>query len=96
MLNASRRVVADSEVAACPFGDGLALLDLRSGQYFTTNAIGAFIWNQIEAPISVGDLRAAILARYDIEADVCAHDLDRHLNGMVNANLASLADATSS
>lgn len=96
MLNASSQIVAHPEVVACPFGDGLALLDLRSGQYFTTNAIGAFIWNQMEAPIRAAALRDAVLAQYDIEADVCARDLDRHLHGMVSANLASLADATGS
>ena len=47
MLDTSCRIAADPEVVACPFGDGLALLDLRSGQYFTTNSVGSFVWSPI-------------------------------------------------
>lgn len=93
MLDGSRRVAADPEVVACPFGDGLALLDLRSGQYFTTNAVGSFVWSRIEKPISVADLRQDVELHYDVAPDQCARDLDNLLLGMVNANLASASDA---
>jgi hypothetical protein len=93
MLDTSCRIAADPEVVACPFGDGLALLDLRSGQYFTTNSVGSFVWSRIEHPTSVADLRQEMERHYDVAAEQCARDLDALLRGMVNAKLASANDA---
>jgi len=93
MLDVSCRVAADSEVVACPFGDGLALLDLRSGQYFTTNAVGSFVWSRMEQPISIADLRHDLERHYEVAPEHCARDLDALLLGMVNAKLASASDA---
>ncbi|MFT3722150.1 MAG: PqqD family protein [Hyphomonadaceae bacterium] len=75
------------EVVSCAFGEGLALLDLRSGQYFSLNSVGAFIWSQLEKPTTVGALRRAVVAHYDAAEERCLSDLDDWLGKMAHSKL---------
>jgi hypothetical protein len=43
------------------------------------NGIGAFIWEKLERPSSVEELRSAIFAEYEVEPDTLDADLDRFL-----------------
>ena len=46
---------------------------------YTLNGIGAFIWEKLERPSSVEELRSAIFAEYEVEPDTLDADLDRFL-----------------
>jgi len=84
------RVVATKEAVACEFGAGLALLHLKSNVYYSLNGVGAFIWEQIQEPRSIADIRAAVLARYNVDAERCKADVEGLLKGLSEAGLARL------
>ena len=84
------RVVATGEAVACEFGAGLALLHLKSNVYYSLNSVGAFIWEQIQEPRSVLDIRGAVLARYNVDAERCKADVEGLLKGLTEAGLARL------
>jgi hypothetical protein len=84
------RVVATNEAVACEFGAGLALLHLKSNVYYSLNGVGAFIWEQIQQPRSIADIRAAVLARYNVDAERCKADVEGLLKGLSEAGLARL------
>jgi len=46
---------------------------------YTLNGIGAFIWEKLEKPSSVAELRSAIFAEYEADPDTIDADLDRFL-----------------
>ena len=46
---------------------------------YTLNGIGAFIWEKLEQPSSVAELRSAIFAEYEADPDTIDADLDRFL-----------------
>lgn len=94
MFSDTSTVEAGDDVVSCDFGDGLALLDLRSGQYFSLNAVGAFIWSQLAKPITVGALLRAMLAHYDATEARCASDLEAWLGKMVRSKLIKTDHAT--
>jgi len=82
------RVVATSDAVACEFGKGLALLHLKSNTYYSLNGVGAYIWQQIQEPRSVADIRNAVMARYDVGAERCKDDVEGLLKGLTEAGLA--------
>ena len=84
------RVVATGDAAVCEFGGGLALLHLRSNIYYSLNGVGAYIWELIQEPRSPADIRNAILARYDVDAERCKADVERLLSRLAEAGLARL------
>lgn len=43
------------------------------------NEVSAFVWNQIQTPISKADLLKAILDEFEVEEKVAAQDLDNLL-----------------
>jgi hypothetical protein len=89
------RLQADEDVMSCEFGDGLALLDLRSGKYFSINAVGAFVWSQLSAPATGAQLCQAMLARYDTDEARCLEDLRAWLESMTKAKLIKASHAAS-
>lgn len=83
-------VSATKDAVACEFGEGLALLNLKSNIYYSLNGVGAFIWDLIQAPKSIGDIRGAVLARYNVEPARCKADVDALLKGLADNGLARL------
>ena len=84
------RVTATSDAVACEFGNGLALLNLQSNIYYSLNSVGAYIWELIQEPRPVADIRAAVLTRYDVDPARCKADVDGLLKGLAEAGLARL------
>ncbi|RUW48353.1 MULTISPECIES: PqqD family protein [unclassified Mesorhizobium] len=83
-------VSATKDAVACEFGEGLALLNLKSNIYYSLNGVGAFIWDLIQEPKPVADIRSAVLARYNVDAERCKGDVDALLKGLAENGLARL------
>ncbi|TPM99226.1 PqqD family protein [Mesorhizobium sp. B2-1-3A] len=81
-------VSATGDAVACEFGEGLALLNLKSNIYYSLNGVGAFIWELIQEPKSIADIRGAVLARYNVDAERCKADVDALLHGLAENGLA--------
>jgi hypothetical protein len=83
-------VSATKDAVACEFGNGLALLNLKSNIYYSLNGVGAFIWELIQEPRSIADIRGAVLARYNVDPKRCQADVDALLKGLADNGLARL------
>ena len=86
------RVSASKDAVACEFGNGLALLDMRSNIYYSLNSVGAYIWELIQEPKPISEIRSAVLERYSVEPERCKADVDGLLKGLADAGLARLHD----
>ena len=86
------RVSASKDAVACEFGNGLALLDMRSNIYYSLNSVGAYIWELIQEPKPIAEIRGAVLERYNVEPERCKADVDGLLKGLADAGLARLHD----
>ncbi len=57
--------------------DGQAvLLDLASGKYMGLNDVATRVWELIGAGKAFGEIRAALLAEFDVAPDLLERDLD--------------------
>ncbi len=89
-------VAADEEVVSCELGGGVALLDLRSSTYYNINAVGTEVWEVIQKPASVKDIRDHLVSRFDVDPEVCFKDLVALLGHMAKVNLVKINDAVGS
>lgn len=73
--------------------DGEAvILHLKSGIYYGLNSAGARVWNLIQEPITVSDIRDAILKEYEVEPDLCERDVLALLDELAAHGLVQVRD----
>ena len=80
-------VMADPEVVATQVRGGAALLDLRTSQYFGLNAVGSFVWSQIQTPKTLDELAEAVSNGFAVEPDACRADIARLVEDFTRAGL---------
>ena len=86
-------VVASKDQFSCPLGDDTVILDLKAGLYFSLDNVGTLIWQRIQQPKTVKELRAAILETFEVEPEVCERDLRALLQELAGKNLVEIRDA---
>jgi len=87
-------VVATTEQVSCPLGDESAILNLKNSVYYGMNPVGARVWNLVQQPKSVLQLRDTLLEEYDVEATRCERDLldlleQMRLEGLIEVQMAA-------
>jgi hypothetical protein len=68
-------VSAATDQISCDLGGEAAILNVKTGVYYGLDPVGARIWNLLQQPRAVRDVRDVLLAEYDAEAEKCASDL---------------------
>ncbi|MDO9626598.1 MAG: PqqD family protein [Methanobacteriaceae archaeon] len=79
------------EAVHCDLEDEVVILGLKDGVYYGLNPVGAFIWNLIQKPIAVKEIKEAILNEYDVEEEVCEKDLIELLGNLEEKNLIEVS-----
>jgi hypothetical protein len=91
-LRDESQITLSAEQVSAQLDGEAVVLNLRDGVYFGLNPVGARIWSLLkESPRSLGELRQAILAEYDVDAERCDSDLRSLLaslqqHGLVDIN----------
>lgn len=93
-LSLSTVLVAAKAQISCDLYGEAAILDLESGVYYGLNAMGAFIWNQIQEPKSVIEVRDAIMDKYEVDTARCENDLMNILSELLGRGLVEIEDET--
>ena len=68
-------VVAIREQISCDLEREAVVLHLGDGVYYGLNEVAAKVWNLVQTPRTVLEIRNALLADYDVEPDDCTRDL---------------------
>ena len=72
---------------ACELGDGLALLDHDSGQFFILDEVGSFIWKLLSAPATADELAEAVKRTFDAAPEAVDEDIRDFVRDMIDARL---------
>jgi hypothetical protein len=59
-------VVRSPEPIAAEVGDGLVMLSVQEGKYFSLNPTAAAIWRRLESPMRIGELCDQMVDEFDI------------------------------
>ena len=92
-ISAQSVVVAVSEKLSSQLGGDAVVLDMQSGKYFGFEAVGARIWELVQQPRKVSDIRDALLHEYDADPAECERDLLAFLQQVQEAGLIEVKDA---
>jgi hypothetical protein len=91
MIRLESVVVASRNQVACEVSGELVILDMKSSQYFGLNPVGLRIWNLIQEPRTVAEVRDGILAAYpDVDVQRCTTDVVELLEQLTAADLAEV------
>lgn len=87
--------IASDKVVVTSLGEGLALLNLTTNEYFSLNDVGAFVWGVLQTARRRREVVGAVMEAYDVAESECLADVDRLLEELRHAALAApLAVAT--
>jgi hypothetical protein len=84
--------VAD-DVLASAFEDEMVLLNLKDGVYYGLDGVGTRIWSLMARPVTVGAIRDAIVAEFEVEPARCEADLRALLASLLDRGLVVAATA---
>ncbi|HEV8131779.1 MAG TPA: PqqD family protein [Acidobacteriota bacterium] len=85
-------VVAKDQVS-CNLARETVILNFKSGVYYGLDEIGTFIWNLIQDPKTLQDVRDALLNEYQVEPERCESDLRALVQELAAAALIEFRDA---
>jgi hypothetical protein len=91
-LDDQMSVVADKDVAFCTLADGVALLDMRSGTYYSLNPVAAHIWSALHQPIRICEIFTLVESRFDVSHVDCRRDVLALIGDMSQSGLVTVSD----
>ena len=86
-------VVASPDQFSCPLGSDTVILDVKAGLYFSLDNVGAFVWELIQQPRSVKELKQAVGDAFEVDAATCERDLHALLGELADKQLIKILDA---
>jgi hypothetical protein len=94
MVEVNSSVVAAKEQVSSDLAGEAVILDFKSGVYYGLNEVGASIWNLIQEPKTVNEIRDAILEEYEVEPEQCDRDLKAILQQLADEGLIEVRNET--
>jgi len=89
-------VAVQEQVVSADLEDEVVILNLKDGVYYGLNPVGARIWNLLQQPRTVGEIRDIILQEYETSPQRCEEDLRRLLQEMDGRGLIENKSGTGS
>jgi Coenzyme PQQ synthesis protein D (PqqD) len=67
-LGIESRVIASKDQVSCDLEGEAAILNLKNSVYYGLDPVGARVWQLIQEPMTLGQIRDVLRAEYDVEA----------------------------
>ena len=84
-------VVTKNQVSS-DLGGEAVILDLKSGVYYGLNNVGTRIWNLLQEPKTINEIKDAILEEYEVEPNCCQHELLALFQELLAVGLIEVSD----
>jgi hypothetical protein len=88
-------VVASKSQVSSELAGEVILLSLEAATYYGMDQVGARIWELMQNPARVADLRDAVVQEYEVDVDRCENDLLGFLRHLAAEGLIEVRDAPS-
>lgn len=90
-ISLSSVVSATQDQVSCELSGEVVVLSLRNGEYFGLNPVAASVWEMIQTPLSVAEVRDALLQTFSgITPDQCAEEVLRLLSELRDLDLVEV------
>jgi hypothetical protein len=85
-------VVATPRQVSCDLDGDAAILHTGTGIYYTLDRVGARIWELLQAPRLVSEIRDRVVAEYAVEPARCEADVLALLTDLATHDLVRVTD----
>jgi hypothetical protein len=85
-------LVRDAEPTTAALDQGVVVLSVRAGSYFSFNAVAGDIWTLLAEPRSVGEILDALALSHDVDAATLVGDVTPFLQTLVERRLAQVIE----
>lgn len=68
------------------------VLSLKNGKYYGLNIVGVSIFQALQSPKTLGELKAEIMTEYSVDETVCETELKSFLQTMANEGIIEVFD----
>ena len=92
LISFQQRVIMPAHVVLQDVEGESVLLDLDRELYFGLDEVGTRMWAVLTAAASIQEAYEALLAEYDVAADVLQEDLQELIGQLADNGLLELAD----
>jgi len=86
-------VSATRDQVSCALGDEAAILNLKNTVYYGLNPVGARVWDLLQQPKTIAQLRDALVDEFNVDAERCEGDLLELLEKMRSEGLIKVRSA---
>lgn len=86
-------VVASKGQVSSSLGDEAAILDSVRGVYYGLNPVGTRVWNLLQKPVKIAELRDSLVLEYEVEPARCEADLFELLSRLESAGLIEVRES---
>lgn len=83
-------VAALADHPSCPLDGETVLLNLTTGVYGGLDGVGTRVWELIQRPTRVADVRDALLRQYEVDPERCESDLLAFLSELADARFVAV------
>ncbi len=83
-------VVAIAQQISCQLEGETVILHLQKGTYYGLNAVGSRIWELVQEPRRVEEIRAILLQEYDVDPERCTCELLALLRDLADQQLITV------
>ncbi|QFT78506.1 PqqD family peptide modification chaperone [Erythrobacter sp. THAF29] len=74
-ISMATKVAASEKILASNLGDEVVMMCIDKGKYFSLKGPSGRIWNLLETPTTLNEIRGTLLAEYDVSPDECEDQL---------------------
>ena len=85
-------IVATKNQVSSDLGGEAVILDLKSGVYYGLNNVGTRVWNLLQEPKTLNEIKNAILEEYEVEPNCCQYELLELCQELLAAGLIEVSD----
>jgi Coenzyme PQQ synthesis protein D (PqqD) len=84
----------DPAAKKATIGGALVIFSARAGAYFTLNETGSAIWDQLQLPIGVTQIRQRLAHDYELSPGALNRELDEFIERLIKNRLVDIVPAT--
>ena len=96
ILSGRETIVVAKEQVSCNLDGEFVILHLRAGVYFGLNEVASRIWTLVQEPRTIQQIKAAVLAEYDVDPERCERDVLTLLHELATRELIKVQHETPS
>jgi len=93
-LSINSRVVATSDHVSCELEGEAVILNLNDTVYYGLNEVALSIWEQIQKPVFVWEIRDEIVRQFQVESDRCEKDVLNLLGQLKDSTLLQIVSSS--